>query len=287
MLTWHSLDERLKILEEGGTDGGMNKEQLQEAVNTALTQAKESGKFDGADGATPHIGANGNWFIGESDTGNPSRGEKGDTGEQGPQGIQGEKGATGADGKNGSDGQDGEDGADGITPHIGENGNWFIGDEDTGVNAEGKDGYTPVKGTDYFTEADKKEIAEQAAENVDIPQVLPNPQKLTFTGAVKAEYDGSKPVAVEIPSGEGGVNVDAELREYYTTAKMNIRAAIESKGVAVNDEDSLNDYAGKIALIKTGSDLLDTNVYVADYSISEDIYMTAGVVDIWRRYLVS
>lgn len=25
----------------------------------------------------------------------------------------------------------------GITPHIGENGNWFIGDEDTGVNAGG------------------------------------------------------------------------------------------------------------------------------------------------------
>lgn len=31
-------------------------------------------------------------------------------------------------------------GADGITPHIGDNGNWFIGDTDTGVKAEGKDG---------------------------------------------------------------------------------------------------------------------------------------------------
>lgn len=224
VLTWHSLDERLKILEESGTGGEMNKEQLQEAVNTALTQAKESGAFDGTNGTTPHIGTNGNWFIGETDT---------------------------------------------------------------GVKAESKDGHTPVKGTDYFTEADKKEITEQVAESVEIPQTLPNPNPLTFTGAVDAVYDGSTPVTVEIPSGEGGVNVDAELREYYTTAKSNIRAAIESKGVAVNDEDSLNDYAGKIALIKTGSDLLDTNVYVADYSISEDIYMTAGVVDIWRRCLVS
>lgn len=223
-LCYQALEERLKILEEGGTDGGMNKEQFQEAVNTALAQAKESGEFDGADGTTPHIG---------------------------------------------------------------ENGNWFIGDEDTGVSAEGKDGHTPVKGTDYFTEADKKEITEQAAKSVEIPQTLPNPNPLTFTGAVDAVYDGSTPITVEIPSSEGGVNVDAELREYYTTAKLNIRAAIESKGVAVNDEDSLNDYAGKIALIKTGSDLLDTNVYVADYSISEDIYMTAGVVDIWRRCLVS
>lgn len=30
-----------------------------------------------ADGITPHIGANGNWYIGETDTGMPSRGEKG------------------------------------------------------------------------------------------------------------------------------------------------------------------------------------------------------------------
>lgn len=31
-------------------------------------------------------------------------------------------------------------GADGISPHIGDNGNWFIGEEDTGVSAEGSGG---------------------------------------------------------------------------------------------------------------------------------------------------
>lgn len=31
-------------------------------------------------------------------------------------------------------------GANGITPHIGENGNWYLGDEDTGVKAAGTDG---------------------------------------------------------------------------------------------------------------------------------------------------
>ena len=36
-----------------------------------------------------------------------------------------------------------------------------------------------------------------------IPSALPNPNKLTFTGAVTAEYDGSTPVSVEIPSGGG------------------------------------------------------------------------------------
>lgn len=35
-------------------------------------------------------------------------------------------------------GEDGEDGADGLTPYIGENENWFIGDTDTGVRAAGQ-----------------------------------------------------------------------------------------------------------------------------------------------------
>ena len=58
----------------------------------------------------------------------------------------------------------------GDTPYIGANGNWFIGDTDTGVKAKGDkgdtgaagkngtDGKTPVRGTDYWTEADKTEI---------------------------------------------------------------------------------------------------------------------------------
>ena len=35
----------------------------------------------------------------------------------------------------GTDGKDGKDGKDGTTPHIGENGNWWIGETDTGVAA--------------------------------------------------------------------------------------------------------------------------------------------------------
>lgn len=61
----------------------------------------------GADGITPHIGDNGNWYIGEEDTGVKAVGE------------------------------DGTNGADGITPHVGDNGNWFLGTTDTGVNARG------------------------------------------------------------------------------------------------------------------------------------------------------
>lgn len=41
---------------------------------------------------------------------------------------------------------------------------------------------------------------------------LPNPNALTFTGAVTGSYDGSQPLTVEIPSGGGGAGRDwAEL----------------------------------------------------------------------------
>ena len=42
------------------------------------------------------------------------------------------------------------------------------------------------------------------AKTTDIPDKLPNPQKLIFTGAVTAEYDGSGAVTVTIPEGSGG-----------------------------------------------------------------------------------
>lgn len=73
-------------------------------------------------------------------------------------GDKGEKGDTGVSGANGTDG---------ITPHIGENGNWYIGDTDTGrpsrgetgaAGEPGRDGATPQRGVDYWTDADKTEI---------------------------------------------------------------------------------------------------------------------------------
>lgn len=86
------------------------------------------------------------------------------------------KGMPKIDGVNiqGERGEEGKAGKDGVTPHIGDNGNWFIGETDTGVCAAGKDGlpgeagadgYTPVKGTDYWTEADKAEIIKEFTDN--------------------------------------------------------------------------------------------------------------------------
>lgn len=60
---------------------------------------------DGTDGLTPTIGDNGNWYLGEIDTGKPSRGIQG---EQGIQGIQGEQGIQGIQGETGPQGPQGE-----------------------------------------------------------------------------------------------------------------------------------------------------------------------------------
>lgn len=88
---------------------------------------------DGVDGLTPYIGENGNWWIGDTDTGVLAKGLKGDTGEKGADGVSpiatvtqtddgaeftvtdvnGTTTAVVKNGKNGADGKDGAPGAPG------------------------------------------------------------------------------------------------------------------------------------------------------------------------------
>ena len=111
------------------------KDDVGNAVNEALAAAKASGEFDGADGLTPTIGENGNWYLGDTDTGKPSRGDKG---------------------------------------------------------ADGKSAYQYAQDGGYTgTEA---EFAAKLAQ-----EKFANPNALTFTGAVAGSYDGSAPLRVEIP----------------------------------------------------------------------------------------
>ncbi|MBQ3016576.1 MAG: leucine-rich repeat protein [Clostridia bacterium] len=121
---------------------------------------KEVITIHGEDGITPHIGENGNWWLGSYDTGvraegidgkDGTNGKDGKDGINGVDGKNGKDGADGKDGKNGLDGINGKDGVDGIggiTPHIGENGNWYFGNADTGIRAEGTNGKDGINGTD-------------------------------------------------------------------------------------------------------------------------------------------
>lgn len=118
----------------------------------------EDGK-DGTDGLTPTIGENGNWWIGDTDTGVKAAAADGRDGADGKDGVDGKDGANGKDGIDGKDGVDGKDGTDGaqgapgLTPSIGGNGNWWLGNTDTGVRAAGTTGATGAAGATGATGA--------------------------------------------------------------------------------------------------------------------------------------
>lgn len=44
------------------------------------------------------------------------------------------------------------------------------------------------------------------SDDITIPEKLPNPNALTFTGAVTGSYDGAEPLTVNIPSSGGGIS---------------------------------------------------------------------------------
>ena len=75
---------------------------------------------NGIDGVTPHIGENGNWFIGETDTGIKATSTI--TGDKGEPGVPGKDGNDGTNGANGTNGQDGEAGDKGPTGDQGNKG---------------------------------------------------------------------------------------------------------------------------------------------------------------------
>ena len=71
----------------GATPNFKNGETWELSFKDKVLAAKKVGGDDkDADSITPTIGANGNWYIGSTDTGKPSRGEKGDPGKQGADG---------------------------------------------------------------------------------------------------------------------------------------------------------------------------------------------------------
>ena len=71
---------------------------------------EQKAELTGPSGASPYIGENGNWFVGELDTGVQAQGAQGPKGEQGPQG---DTGATGPKGEQGPQGDMGATGAKG------------------------------------------------------------------------------------------------------------------------------------------------------------------------------
>lgn len=149
-----------------GRENILGKDELASVTEEILAEAKESGEFDGKDGRDGVDGKDGytpikgiDYFDGKDG----AKGDKGDKGDQGLQGVQGEKGDTGANGK------------DGISPTLSIstiNGghrievndvigirSFVVKDGENGADGkDGADGYSPIRGTDYWTDADKASI---------------------------------------------------------------------------------------------------------------------------------
>ena len=100
------------------------------------------------------------------------QGPKGDTGEAGAKGDKGDKGDTGEQGPQGIQGPQGEQGPKGDTGDIGPQGPQGIQGKQGPQGPAGADGHTPVKGTDYFTEADIASIKEGLATNAYVDEKL-------------------------------------------------------------------------------------------------------------------
>ena len=82
--------------------------------------------------------------------------------------------------------------------------------------------------------------------NSDIPEKLPNPQKIIFTGAVSAEYDGSSQQTINIPTGGGS--------DSYALPIMSNTQLGGGKAVAKTDED-----------VPVAVDLLTGQLFVPTY----------------------
>lgn len=164
-------------------------------------------------------------ITGEFVNNGPLQGAKGDTGPQGPQGPKGDTGETGPQGPAGADGAKG----------------------DTGP--AGADGKTPVKGTDYFTDADKEEVAQSAAESV---ASIYDPQ-----GKHQDVFKYVDDAIGAIPTPD--VSVQIKAHNESETAHPDIRNAIPTKTSQLDNDSGYltqhQDISGKLDKTGDGSNV--------------------------------
>lgn len=192
------------LTEHQDISGKLDSSALPTAINTALAQAKASGEFDGKDGTSVTVksvsestsdgGTNTITFSdGKTiDIKNGSKGSNGSTGSAGKDGtsvtVKNVSESTADGGSNVVTFSDGKT----LTVKNGSKGS----KGDTGAN-----GKTPVKGTDYWTEADKQEMVEELTDNIIVQESgqsesLVMSQK-AVTNYVDAEIDDLKASSVQ------------------------------------------------------------------------------------------
>lgn len=206
----------------------------------------------------------------------------------GPVGPEGKQGETGPAGKDGVDGRDGADGKDGQTPHIGANGNWWIGDTDTGISASGPTGGTGPKGDPGKDGIGipaggaagqvlaKKTAADYDTQWVDPPKVAGGTAGVSSfngrSGAVKPQSGDYTAENISFTPGTGmtAENVQSAITELFTSVsegKAQIASAITDKGVQTSADASFDTMQANILAIPTGS--LPEDVCAIDVQASD------------------
>lgn len=157
-ITIEKSGKKLTISSTGGGSGDVSKKYVDEQDTKTLENAKEYADKQVQNVVETYVNEHKEELKGD-------KGEKGDTGDTGKTGPQGEQGPQGDKGNPGETGPQGPQGEQGIQGPAGPQG--VQGEKgDTGAN--GTDGKTPVKGVDYFTEADKQEIINFVKSEIDL-----------------------------------------------------------------------------------------------------------------------
>lgn len=209
---------------------------------------------DMAVNAVPYIGQNGNWFKYDSelkeyvDTGVCAKGPQGEQGEQGAQGPQGEKGEQGERGLQGERGEKGDAGRDGID------------------GKDGVDGYAPVRGVDYWTPDDKREIAKDIRNpvlaEIYIPEVCGYPTGGTLVGVDgKFSFADNPNAAFFFP-----INVQlSEVAGKKVTVSMTVHGCGEDSIIEfpriVGSSISMSSWLSEVISEYTGMERITTTAY--------------------------
>ena len=127
--------------------------------------------------------------------------------------------------------------------------------------------------------AGKAITANKLADGV-IPEKLPNPQKLTFTGAVTGEYDGSQAVNIDIPAGGGGSGGGAVDSVNGMTGAVVLKKLTAGEGLSMSGADGYNGSAEQTVGIAPGGVSSDK---IADGAITVT-KIAGGVLPIINTY---
>ena len=241
-----------------GTVDGATK--LYGSDGTTVTDLTASGSQGpqgpaGEDGITPTIGDNGNWFLGDTDTGKPSRGEQGP---QGPAGADGADGAQGPEGPQGPQGPRGEQGLQGPQGEKGEKG-------DTGPQGpqgdpgpqgpKGETGATGPAGTTTFAG-----LTDQPTDNAALKTALDAKADQTTVDSLTTTVNGK---VSSVTAGEG-ISITGTATEPVISATggaviSGFRPNYAAQETLVEDE-----YGTEWTWNATGDGLINANATYSD-----------------------